>query len=239
MRAIILAAGRGSRMKDLTDERPKCLVELNGKPLLEMQLSALRKAGIHDIAVVTGYKRELLANRGLTEFFNPRWAETNMVSSLSCAKAWLSTTPCIVSYSDIFYSSLTVLSLMDCTANLAITYDVNWLHLWTKRFGDPLLDAETFRLGRNGALLEIGNRPRSIGEIEGQYMGLLRFTPDGWAAIQQVRASLNELERDRLNMTGALQHVIENRLLPVIAIPNAEPWGEIDSQEDLVVHCNK
>lgn len=238
MRAIILAAGRGSRMNVLTEDRPKCLVELNGKPLLEMQLSALRKAGIHDIAIVTGYKRELLTNLGLTEFFNPRWAETNMVYSLSCAEAWLSTTPCIVSYSDIFYSPSAVASLMDCTADLAVTYDQNWLTLWSKRFSDPLLDAETFRLDRNGALLEIGNKPRSIDEIGGQYMGLLRFTPRGWAAIQRVRASLSELERDRLHMTGALQRVIESNLLPVIAVPNAEPWGEIDSQEDLAAYCN-
>ena len=86
MKAIILAAGRGSRMKDLTDERPKCLVELRGKPLLEWQLEALREAGINEIAIVTGYKRELLVNRGLTEFHNPRWAETQMVSSLACAE---------------------------------------------------------------------------------------------------------------------------------------------------------
>ncbi len=76
MKAIILAAGRGSRMKSLTEERPKCLVELAGKALLDWQLEALREAGVSEIAIVTGYKRELLANRGLVEFYNPRWAET-------------------------------------------------------------------------------------------------------------------------------------------------------------------
>lgn len=79
MKAIILAAGRGSRMKGLTDQKPKCLVELRGKTLLEWQLKALREAGVSEIAVVTGYRRELLAAYGLTEFHNPRWAETNML----------------------------------------------------------------------------------------------------------------------------------------------------------------
>ena len=102
MKAIILAAGRGSRMKHLTDTQPKCLVELNGKSLLDWQLKALRDAGITEIAIVTGYRRQLLVNRGLIEFYNPRWAETNMVSSLACADEWLTTEPCIVSYSDIF-----------------------------------------------------------------------------------------------------------------------------------------
>ncbi len=89
MKAILLAAGRGSRMKELTDARPKCLLELRGKSLLDRQLEALRKAGISEIAIVTGYKRELLADRGLVEFHNPRWADTNMVSSLASAQEWL------------------------------------------------------------------------------------------------------------------------------------------------------
>ena len=65
MKAIILAAGRGSRMKNLTDDRPKCLVELRGKALLDWQLAALREAGIEQAAIVTGYRRELFADRGL------------------------------------------------------------------------------------------------------------------------------------------------------------------------------
>ena len=87
MKAIILAAGRGSRMKKLTDEGPKCLVKLRGKTLLDWQLDVFKNAGISQIAIVTGYKRQLLANRGLEEFYNDRWAETNMVSSLACANA--------------------------------------------------------------------------------------------------------------------------------------------------------
>jgi choline kinase len=159
MKAIILAAGRGSRMKHLTEERPKCLVELHGKALLDWQLGALREAGISEIAIVTGYKRELLANRGLTEFHNPRWAETNMVASLACAQDWLRKGTCIVSYSDIFYSVCAVKALIASESFLALTYDVNWLKLWSKRFGDPLLDAESFRLSSENTLAEIGKRP--------------------------------------------------------------------------------
>jgi len=157
MKAIILAAGRGSRMKNLTDDRPKCLVELRGKALLDWQLNALRYAGIDQIAIVTGYKRELLADRGLVEFHNQRWAETNMVSSLECAQAWLHDEPCIVSYSDIFFEPSAVKSLMASDAEVAVTYDPHWLAQWEKRFDDPLSDAETFRLGADGALIEVGN----------------------------------------------------------------------------------
>lgn len=178
MKAIILAAGRGSRMKDLTDQKPKCLVELRGKTLLEWQLQALQKAGVSEIAIVTGYKRELLASYGLVEFHNPRWAETNMVSSLTSADEWLKNEPCIVSYSDIFYEASAVKSLMDVHHRLAVTYDPSWLKLWQKRFDDPLVDAETFKLNSDNTLAEIGEKPKSVEEVQGQYMGLLRFTPE-------------------------------------------------------------
>lgn len=233
MKAIILAAGRGSRMKDLTEEVPKCLVELRGRPMLEWQLEALRGAGITDIAIVTGYRRELLASRGLHEFHNPRWAETNMVSSLAQANAWLSDTPCIVSYSDIFYQASAVRSLMDANDALAITYDPDWLQLWQKRFGDPLLDAETFRLNADNTLLEIGNKPQSVEEIQGQYMGLLRLTPEGWNEILRIRAGLAPTQCDKMHMTGTLQMVIDAGRVPVKAVPYRDGWGEVDSPEDL------
>lgn len=236
MKAVILAAGRGSRMKDLTDEGPKCLLELRGKALLDWQLKALREAGISEIAIVTGYKRELLTNRGLAEFHNPRWADTNMVSSLACAQVWLLAEPCIVSYSDIFYEASAVESLMTSAARLAVTYDPHWLKLWEKRFGDPLLDAETFRLNSDKTLAEIGNKPKSVQEVQGQYMGLLRFTPEGWSEVLRIRAGLPAAECDRMHMTGTLQKVIEAGRIAIEAIPYELTWGEVDSAEDLMAY---
>ncbi|QLQ25741.1 MAG: phosphocholine cytidylyltransferase family protein [Dechloromonas sp.] len=236
MKAIILAAGRGSRMKDLTGERPKCLVELRGKALLDWQLEALRAAGITEIAIVTGYKRELLGNRGLVEFHNARWAETNMVSSLACAQDWLQAEPCIVSYSDIFYCPMAVQSLMTCEASLAVTYDPNWLELWTQRFGDPLLDAETFRLTPEHTLAEIGNKPTSVDAVQGQYMGLLRFTPEGWAEVTRIRSYLSPEQCDKMHMTGTLQMVIEADCIQILAVPYEGVWGEIDLADDLAVY---
>ena len=236
MKAIILAAGRGSRMKSLTDERPKCLVELRGKPLLEWQLASLRAAGISEIAVVTGYKHELLTERDLSEFHNARWADTNMVSSLACAESWLQDQPCIVSYSDIFYSPDAVRSLMTSTASLAVTYDPNWLQLWTARFGDPLLDAETFRLSATHTLAEIGNKPKSVDDVQGQYMGLLRFTPEGWAEVARLRATLTPAQRDSMHMTNTLQRVIDAGRVPIEAVAYTGEWGEVDSGEDLFLY---
>lgn len=234
MKAILLAAGRGSRMRQLTDARPKCLVELQGRPLLEWQLESLRLAGVSEIAIVTGYRRELLARYGLVEFHNPRWAQTNMFSSLACAEDWLLSGPCVVGYTDIFYQPQVIRELMASQAPLAISYDPHWRKLWEKRFADPLTDAETFRIDAAGNLSEIGQRPGAIEEIQGQYMGLLRFAPEGWSELLRIRAALSEAQRDGMHMTGALQRVVEAGRLKVATIAYRGNWGEIDSEQDLL-----
>jgi len=238
MRAIILAAGRGSRMKELTEERPKCLVELHGKSLLDWQIEALRAAGIAEIAIVTGYRHELVANRGLFEFHNALWAETNMVSSLACAKDWLSTSPCVVSYSDIFYCSGIVRSLITSNETLSVAYDPDWYRLWTDRFDDPLDDAESFQKSPDGFLVDVGNRPASIEDVQGQYMGLLRFTPSSWDVFETAYENLTSEEKVTIHMTGMLQKLITGGCLNLYCIPNREEWAEVDSSRDLTVASN-
>jgi choline kinase len=238
MKAIILAAGRGSRLQGLTDQTPKCLVELDGRPLLEYQLEALRNAGISEIGIVTGYRRETLGGRGLIEFYNSRWDYTNMVSSLACADRWLLEETVIVSYSDIVYEPSAVISLIESSAELAITFDSNWLSLWSKRFEDPLEDAETFRFNIDGQLTEIGRRPKSAAEVQGQYMGLLRLTPPAWHEISCVREKLTPQERDRMDMTGTLQRVIEAGRVAITAIPYTGIWAEVDTESDLALYSS-
>lgn len=237
MKAIILAAGRGSRMLHLTNDHPKCLVNFRGKTLLDWQLDALRDAGISDIAIVTGYKRELLLNRGLIEFHNQQWSETNMVASLATAHEWLANEPCLVSYSDIFYQSSAITSLINCQGNIAITYDRNWKKLWERRFVDILSDAETFRLHTDNTLAEIGKKPTTIDEIQGQYMGLLRFTPAGWREFEYIRSTLTLTERNKIHMTGMLQKIIENDHISISVIPYQQQWGEIDTESDLLSYA--
>ena len=146
MRAIILAAGRGSRMGGLTCEQPKCLTPIAGRTLLDWQLAALRAAGIRDIALVRGYLAHCLQPADCTFFENPRWAETNMVTTLTCADEWLKQHDCLISYSDIVYHPDIITQLSANHSNLVISYDQEWLSLWKERFADPLEDAETFRL---------------------------------------------------------------------------------------------
>lgn len=232
-KAIILAAGRGSRMGAMTDATHKSLCKIRGKRLIDWQIEALRGAGIQDIAIVTGYRREDLVNLGLKEFHNPRWNETNMLSSLSVAKAWLSAGPCVVSYSDIFYKSEAVKLLLGSTDPISITFDPNWLEQWRGRFSNPLDDAESFKIRGDGTLLEIGKKPKNVDEIQGQYMGLFKLTPRGWQAISSIMNQLDDKSFAKMHMTSAFELIIQRSNLKIKAIAYVDFWGEVDSQSDL------
>jgi len=236
MRALILAAGRGSRMGALGDDRPKCLIELGGRPLLDRQLAALRRGGADEIGIVRGYRADMLTFPGLAYFDNARWAETNMVMSLAAAAAWLRAGPVIVSYADIFYRGELVRGLAAAPGPLVISFDRQWRRLWSRRFADPLSDAETFRIDAAGELLEIGGKTANVEDIEGQYMGLLKFTPAAWAAVEVLLASLDGSIRDRLDMTGLLRRLLAARAVSIRTFGTDGQWGEIDNPGDVELY---
>lgn len=233
--AIILAAGRGSRMGALTHNQPKCFTPFRGKRLLDWQLTSLLGAGIDltHIGLVRGYLAESF-QESIHYFDNPRWSETNMVMSLYAAKSWLEQSTCIISYSDIIYPPEAIAKLLNLQADLAITYDPNWQKLWEKRFADPLSDAETFKINAQGQLLEIGQRAQTLDEIQGQYMGLLKITPIGWQMIAQHLHSLSPTQQDKLDMTSLLHALLQkNIVIQTVALDPEDEWHEIDSESDL------
>ncbi|MBF6370351.1 phosphocholine cytidylyltransferase family protein [Nocardia puris] len=232
MRALILAAGRGSRMGRHTKDRPKVLLDLDGMSLLDRHDHSLRTGGAHRIAIVSGYRADLLTGYGDRTFHAPRWSQTNMVVSLTAAHEWLCAATCLVAYGDIFYPAETVRELIEAPGQLAIAYDPHWLALWSRRFDDPLDDAETFRLSESGNVSEIGSRANNLADVAGQFMGLLRFTPAVWERVCRHLSGLDPEVRDRLDTTSLLAALIADGE-QVTAVACTGPWGEIDHPTDL------
>ena len=235
MKAIILAAGRGSRLEELTANNPKCLIEVMGKPMLSYQIDSLRKAGIAEIGIVKGYLSETINVSDVTYFNNARWAETNMVVSLTCARDWLLAEECIICYSDILYPSETIKKIISFRGEFVLPYNTDWLKVWSLRFSDPLIDAESFRIDENGLLVEIGNKAISVEEIEGQYMGILKVSPSSWMKIEVFLNSLSKKEKDKMDVTSLLKKLVD-RSIKINTIPVNGKWFEIDNKFDRDVY---
>jgi GTP1/Obg family GTP-binding protein len=120
---------------------------------------------------------------------------------------------------NIFYNLSDMKFLMKGNASLAVTYDPNWLKLWTLRFYNPLLDVETSRLTLKGTLTEIDSKPKSVDEIQDQYMGSLRFTPDGSEEVVRSRSKLSAAKSDSISITSILQMVIDAKKISAHLIP--------------------
>ncbi len=233
MRGLILAAGRTGNVGDFGDQQPKCLLPLAGMPLLARQIAALRGGGVTEIGIVRGFRAEMIDYPDITYFENERWADTNTVMSLAAADAWLRTSPVIVSDLDIFYQRELVHRLGSVRGSLVVAYDRQWRDLWTQRFGDPLTGAETFRRGGAGNLLEIGGKTTNINEIDGQYIGLLKFTPSAWQAGETLLAELDVPTRDQLNLTGFLRRLLALKSVAIGTVGTDGQWGKVDSPGDV------
>lgn len=222
-------------MGDATEDRPKCLTQLLGRSLLDWQLEALSRSGIEEVAAVTGYRHGDIDGRVEKTFHNTRWARTNMVVSLTTAAEWLCSEPVIVAYSDIVYRPHHVTALMGVDHPVAMTYDLDWLALWSLRFDDPLEDAETFRTDGHGGVTEIGRTAAHVSEIEGQFMGLLKFTPGGWQSVTDHLSQISNAECDRLDMTSLLNGLLEKQI-PIRGVPVSGGWCEVDNQIDATAY---
>ncbi len=237
MKAIILAAGRGSRLGNRTQDRPKCMVTVCGKTILSRCIDALEQAGIQhsEIGIVTGYRKECIDVPGVHYFHNAQWESTNMFCSLLRAEEWLKQEPCLVCYSDIIFSPIAIQALQQSNASLALTYYTDFWQLWQKRMEDPFSDLETFRINDKNRLLEIGQKPSTLTDVMGQYMGLIRFTPKSWQWVQQTIHSPLPKSIDKLDMTTLLQAMVTQGF-PIETIATHELWLECDTQQDIEVY---
>ena len=230
MKAIILAAGEGSRLRPYTLDRPKCLVEVDGRSLLDRQLDVLALGNINPIMLIGGYRAEMLRREGIELRINSLYAETNMVWTLFCAEADLNS-DVIVSYGDIVYSREVLRTLLRSKADISVTIDLDWEHYWRARNENPLDDAETLKLSSEGRIIEIGQKPKSLEEIEGQYMGLMKFTPRFFDELIKW-AEQNEAILNKTDMTTLLRHFLQAGHT-IKCEPAKESWFEVDTETDL------
>lgn len=241
--AVHLAAGEGTRLRPLTKDKPKPLVELGGTSLLERNVETLSDVGVTEQVVVTGYEADQIRALGYDSVHNPIYDETDMVYSLFCARGQFSgDRDLLISYGDIVYEPDIVESLLACDAPVCIAVDRAWRDLWELRFDDPLEDAETLRMDETDRITEIGSEPNGYEDIEAQYIGLITVRNDHLAEFEQYYDELSGggdgLERSSVEMTHFLQHLIDEGWR-VQGVPIERGWVEVDTLYDLEVYREK
>lgn len=236
MNSLILAAGTGTRLRPITNDIPKCLVKIGNKSLLDWQLENLKKAGIKNINIVTGYKQDKIIKDREIKFnkiyFNKSYNSTNMVKSLLLAKD-LFYTDLLISYSDIIYKTEIVNLLLESKHKNAIIIDIDWYKLWSKRFKEPLDDAETLSFDKNFNLLNIGKKTRNINDIMGQYIGLMKFDNNTLGFLNNL--DIENKIKNNLFMTDLIRIFLKNNI-EIKVLPIKRGWLEVDSLSDLTLY---
>ncbi len=236
-KVIILAAGEGTRLRPYTLDCPKCLVKVGGKCLLDYQLAVLRSQGIENIILIKGHLSDTLHRSGVMTYCNERYADTNMVWTLFCAEEEMSGNV-VVSYGDIAYSKEVLIKLMNSSQDISVVVDRGWQTYWEARFDNPLDDAETLKIGQDGRITEIGQVPNKLGEIEGQYVGLMKFSEKGLSILKELfkkaifTGKLGAKRPEKAYMTDLLQAAINEGYGVWPVFINGD-WVEIDTVNDL------
>lgn len=239
MKVIILAAGEGTRLRPLTNDRPKCMVELEDKPLIKYQLDLFKKFNISDINIVTGYLQEKIEFENVNKYFNPKYDSTNMVATLFCAgELFDGNDDILISYGDIVYNDQVLNTILDTDSKISVVVDKNWKEYWSARMNNPLDDAETLKIDENGNIKELGKEPTSYDDIEGQYIGLIKIRKDVSLEIKKFYENLDKNTiydgKDYANMymTSFLQMIADN-LMSLTPAYIRNGWMEVDCATDL------
>lgn len=239
MKAIIIAAGMGNRLRSLTKDKPKCLIEICGKTILERQLEALRANGITDIALVKGYRQEKINHPGLRYYLNHNYQNNNILNSLFYAEDEMHE-EFIAVYSDILYEPIVVEQLLNNPADIVLVVDEDWQDYYRGRTKHPIEEAENVII-ENGRIIEIGKHITAE-QSHGEFIGMVKFGIRGAdifrKEFQRVKSQHwgRPFQRaavfEKAYLTDMFQELIDRGfdLCPALIQQN---WWEIDTEQDL------
>ena len=159
MKAVILGAGQGTRLKKYTENLPKGMLLFMGKTVIERQIELYRTCGIDKIIIVKGFAADKIGYEGVTYYTNEAYAETNMVESLMAAKEEFDD-DIIVSYSDILFEKRLLKGMMASPADFAVAVDDDWKAYWKKRYGKENFDTESLPIDENGNIASMREKPQ-------------------------------------------------------------------------------
>ncbi|WP_447977878.1 isocitrate lyase/phosphoenolpyruvate mutase family protein [Candidatus Nitrospira bockiana] len=252
--ALIAAAGFEKHLLPLIEDKPKCLLDIKGKTILERQVAALNDCNIKDIALVRGYKKDAITLPNIRYYDNDRYEETGEVFSLFCAENELNGRTLIL-YGDIVFETAVLEKLLKSPADITLVVDLAWSEYQQHGSPVPHIKPDLVTLkdppgkshvlryvtpDEQNAVLKIGQHvPHE--QAHGEFIGLAMLSERGTEIFKQVyRAALETYQSKGFHEAGSLTKASLTDLLQEIidtghavhCIPIYKGWMEVDSFEE-------
>ena len=229
MKAVVLAAGQGTRIRSVHGEHPKCLIEVDGSTILNHQLEALSMAGINEIAIVVGYEKEQiisyvrtksLINQRIQFIENAAFAITNNIYSLWLALDWLRGDSFVVLNADVIFDSEILQSALRLSAPISMIID-------------PLWRDETMKVIIEEDRVTKMSKKISHEEFNGTYIGITVFSK--FIQSQFFREMRELIASGRVNefYNIAVQQLGNKGIFVGFTSTEGLAWAEIDDPVDL------
>lgn len=241
MRAIIIGAGRGSRLKAMTDHQPKCYATVGGRRILDWTLDAFDRAGVRDQVFIGGYQFDRIKADypRLTFCHNADWANNNILLSLFHAEPYMEE-GFVCSYADILFRDTVVRDALNHRGDIVLCVDTRWRERYADRSQHPEHDAEKVVVAADDRVARV-QRDIPSAEAHGEYIGVARFSARGARLLREhfhrVRGShVGRPWReagtfDKAYLILLFQEMIEHGV-PIHMVPTHGDYMEIDTEED-------
>ena len=230
MKAVILAAGQGTRIRSVHGERPKCLIRVDGRTILERQMESLRGAGIRDIGIVVGYQKNQIIrhvrngcydNLHLVSFIeNQAFATTNNIYSLWLARDWVGGDSFVCLNSDVVYDPNILEAAVSAKEPISMIVDPEWRD-------------ETMKVIISGGRVIQMSKRISKEKFSGTYIGITVFSAQGTLQVFDKLAKLVGSGRVNEFFNIAVQQLADERVPVGVTSTEGLPWAEIDDPMDL------
>ena len=238
MNVIVIGAGSCKRLGDETKSLPKYLISVNGRTIMERQLSVLKKFSYDKLVVITGPNKEKFTFGGATYVEDKNYPHHDILGSLMEARDYISG-DVLIMYSDIIFDDLIMSQVMEDEADIGIAVDLNWEKAYENRTEHPRSEAENVSIDGN-KVLKIRKNITS-GKNIGEFLGIVKLSTKGSAIFVKKFVELEKSHRGpfqtapslhKAYLTDMIQELIDSKI-DVKPILVSGKWCEIDTKQDL------
>ena len=240
MNAIIIAAGSGKRISDDVKSTPKSLVNVNGKPIINYQIEALKQTGINEIIIITGKYNEKFNLDNVKYLHDEKHEEHDVLGSLMEAKKNLKNDVLVI-YSDIIFEQKIIQQVLDSIGDISIAIDMDWKKHYKNRSEHPESEAENVLLDSKQNILQIKKNIKNEKNNIGEFLGIIKFSTIGARSFVEKYENIvkknvgvfhDAPSLSKAYLTDMIQELVESdvKIEPIFV---KGKWCEIDTMQDL------